>query len=206
MLITVMSRSIRYSILIWSIVLIGVLSQYAFLLFLNFQDSVSGLLIRDSQERLSLKVVNNKTYAIITESEDVLHDLLRIRSGDFLVAQGVINNDTFLLKSIEMVGLRKLIGLWGTSDRIPKVFSFLDFNNLTIHNDSFFSQNPSQENRTFDYSVSPSFGESWTIFLSQDRANFSGTLVFHESQLKLNIVDKRTGNVVHKLKLKRLSP
>ena len=206
MLIPVMSRSIHYTVLVWSIVLIGFLSQYAYPSPMFSSNSISGVLIRDSEGAQQLKTANGKTYLLTAENDNIQQDLLRIRSGDYLVAQGVGKENTFLIQSIEMVGLRKLIGLWGSSDRVPKVFSFLDFNNLTIQNDSFFERSPHQENPNFDYSLSPSFGESWTIFLSQEHTNFSGTLVFHDNQLKLNIVDNRTGTVAHKLKLKRLSP
>lgn len=173
----------------------------------NTVEALSGLLQRNDKGMHFLKLPEG-SYRIVSSNREIEEDLLRMQVGDYVVAQGYTHKESVVLQSIELVGLRKLLGVWGTSDWNPKVYNFESFSKLIVQNDAFFSSPMNENGQAFSYHITPSFGESWTVFLYSEvtGASYSGTLVIHERQIKLNFVDRVSGMVVHRLKLKRLSP
>lgn len=170
---------------------------------------ISGLVERNASgyNLISDKDKECPSYFIETKSEDAAQAVNKLSHGDYITATGLFDSGScnVLIESIEYVGLKKLLGYWYTSDGIITV---RDFNSL-----SFYPIN----RRTFDrgviyrtanpveyrYSVTPSEGREWVLFLSDKKSTTFATLEFNRGSATLKMYDSDTGKVTKTLYLSK---
>lgn len=132
-------------------------------------------------------------------------DFEKLSPGDLLVVYGMLKENEILVRSIERVGLQSLLGYWGTTDFPLKSYSFDNFQQLIIHNDPFFTQF-FHSSASFNYYVTPWFGDQWNIHMtSEGMQNYSGKFAIHPKHLEIRFEEPRTGKVIYRAKLKKLS-
>ena len=169
----------------------------------------SGKFFRDDRWAPKIQFFDGSELGLKSENKAVQRDLLRLQPGDLLAGQGTKQPLDLLLRSIELVGLSNLVGLWGTNGPDHRYFEFLDFRKLSIYRDDFFGKNlqtlSGSSTYWFEYVITPSYSNTWTIYISNTSGEFSGNLVLHNGQLRISIINAKTGNVVHRVKLHRLS-
>lgn len=146
------------------------------------------------------------SYQIVPLTQEVYKSLSRLSTGDAITGNGVLDlvHHSIALETVDFVGLRRLLGPWITEDG---VMTFRDFYNMTYR---------ALNGRVteFHYSISPSEGNEWMLFLSDSTHTILATLEFDsEFGLKpsnadkkhalMKIFESRSGRVLRTLKLER---
>lgn len=136
----------------------------------------------------------------------LLGDLSKLRDGDFIIGSGTLNasEKTVLLEAIESVGLQEILGIWRADNR--DVFEFRDFNRLNLYRPT---ANPSHmislaKIHELSYVLAPERGDSYSIFLSDDRSVQVGTLKVRDKNILLSVFDT-SGRIISNISLSPLS-
>lgn len=144
-------------------------------------------------------------YLISSKSADVDLNLARLESGDFIAGNGTLDttNKKIQIESIDFVGLRKLLGPWlGTEGTMV----FKDFSTMRFtprFREIRWDTKLSQYQKEFRYSVSPSDGNEWALFLSDDKSTTFATMELTKNKVILKIFESESGKIVRTLKLER---
>ena len=118
-------------------------------------------------------------------TETVEADLGKLRTGDFLTGDGLVEGSGAILRSIDEVGLQALLGVWevNAQELNPDIFEFIDFDRLNLYH----LPSALRKDRSFDqwsYAVAPDVGRKWSLFVSGGGRVRVGSLEFsHESDL-----------------------
>lgn len=182
---------------------------------------IEGLVLRSSQG-VFLRSSQATTQTIIkAANEEATEALSKLDTGDFISGDGVIADDgsAISITSIDYVGLKKILGLWlGEKD----VVNFANFTDLEVYSPGFDSNlaqkhkadspqekqnglqldqqkaNQSQASgevstKHLKYSISPSKGDSWTVFMTDNAATVLGNLQVQKNAATLTIFDPDNG-------------
>lgn len=191
-----MSTMLRYFILnFWvlsALLCSGFLSNSAFADF-----TVRGhIVIKDSIYYLKTDNPSSE-HLIIAADEQVQKHLQCLEEDDYLSgAASVINGSHFVLKSVEYVGINKLLASWRDDS---EVFNFYDFRTF------YYWQFNKGINRfrgpfPYHYVLSPNGGStnlcSWKIFITNETEVVFGVINFvGSSRVRLDIYDSNTGEI-----------
>lgn len=153
--------------------------------------------IKDSIYYLQLD--NKKIDHLIIAADDLVQSHLKcLRTGDYLSgAASIINGTHIALKSVEYVGLRKLLTNWRNNN---EVFHFSDFK--TLHYWQFNREvNKMRGPFPYHYILSPNGSNynncSWKIFITNDSEVVFGILRWVASnQIRLDIYDSNNGEIL----------
>ena len=117
---------------------------------------------------LSDKDGDEQTYQITAANRSIESSLRGLRSGDYVEAEGVLHkpSDTFLIKTIFFVGIRRLLGSW--VNKSNAIFHFLDFRYLNLYRFIKPQEFPARPQR-FQYHISPESNNSWSIWISNEQ-------------------------------------
>jgi hypothetical protein len=144
-------------------------------------------------------------YKIAAQNPDVQDSLDRLSNGDFIAGNGTLDtaNKKLSIKSIDYVGLRKLLGPWiGTEGTLL----FKDFSTMRF-TPRFFDINLDSRltnyQKEFRYSLTPSDGNEWGLFLSDDKSTTFATVEFTKNKVIIKIFESESGKIVRTLKLER---
>lgn len=140
-------------------------------------------------ESQSVKVYKLKAYT--SSAEEVLS---RLKNFDHITGSARLVDDTLLLESVEFVGLRRLIGYWQS----PKVAVIFE----NFHDVAF--KMPSSKSE-YKYAVSPSEGNSWRVFFSDQSSVTLGSLTVSENKASIELYDPETGETSQQYDLKKVS-
>src|SRR5205814_2139954 len=118
----------------------------------------------------------------------------------YLSGYGEYNSatNTLDLQAIETVGLKNLLGRWGTLD--GQVFEFRTFTQLVHYRSvvrewinyakSFFVNSTPQEQRELNYTLAPDKKlNRWSIFVADKQALLVGYLEFGARSMLLTLID-----------------
>jgi len=109
----------------------------------------------------------------------------RLKSGDHLVGHGqIITAERLIrLESIDLVGLRTVLGVWRSNNQ--QVFNFRTFTRLSV---SSAATNFDSKPREFQYSLAPaSVGSAWSILLADHLGVRVGAVEVRRDRLRLTI-------------------
>jgi len=160
-------------------------------------------------DRVLNLVINNKNFAIKSQSVAVAQDLSRVGEGDLIVAEGYYSlaSQIVYINSIDWVGLNRLLGHWRTDDW--KVIEFKNYTQLYLYNTSLsnvkeFSPTVTESTRhDIQYRVTPGTGNYWSLLLSGDRHVYIGELLLFDKTIALRIYDD-SGKFLKQLNLSRV--
>ncbi|MFV8259238.1 hypothetical protein ACNQKP_15635 [Bdellovibrio bacteriovorus] len=146
-------------------------------------------------------------YLIDTKSTDADISVRKLSTGDTLTASGVLDSSTCtaVIESVDYVGLRKMLGYWHSADGLITVrdFNSLSFYPITL-NDFQNGQSYSEVDPiVYRYSMTPSDGKDWVLFLSDSTSTTFATIRFNKSRATMKIYDSDTGNVTRTLYLNK---
>nr|BFD66698.1 hypothetical protein HAGR004_17200 [Bdellovibrio sp. HAGR004] len=146
-------------------------------------------------------------YLVESESQDTEANIRRLSTGDTVTASGVLdpNSCVAYIESVDYVGLKKMLGYWHSSDGLLTV---RDFNSLSFYPISVKDFQKGQDYAiidpiTYRYSVTPSTGKDWVVFLSDATSTTFATIRFNKSRATMKIYDSETGNVTRTLHLSK---
>lgn len=159
---------------------------------------IEGFLSKDASGYVLLESETQKSFRLRAANSETQKNLDKLNNFDFISGLGeFISEDIVLLDSVELVGLRKLLGLWRATDGL---INFLDYSSLSI----FIEQQSDITRYNFNYAVTPSTGEQWKIFLTDSKSVILGSLSFKRSKLHLEMYDPKTGNIAAKFTLTKV--
>ena len=156
---------------------------------------------------ISLTNTTGRLYQMRSKEEQTQLVLTRLGDGDFIMAAGLIDPDsgTVMIQSIDLVGLRDMIGLWNTQDS-EGVVNFRNYSEMNITHHLEGSTNEVVRGQNFKYSVVPSFTQnSWIMFLSDDKQTQMGLLDLKANRATIQLMNSETGNVSRILQLQKLN-
>ncbi len=172
---------------------------------------VSGIIIRKGQDILLQSNDSCSYYRIETKNPDAQASLDKLSPGDSLTASGLFDKTACIavVDSVDYVGLKRLLGLWISKEGLISVH---DFNTL-----SFYPESKTDLKRVFEkpddfsvgksvqykYSVTPSDGKEWVVFLSDDESTTFATIQFSKDLAIMKLYDSDNGNVTKTLILSR---
>lgn len=140
-------------------------------------------------ESQTIKIYKLKAYT--ANAEEVLS---KLKNFDHITGSARLVDDTLLLESVEFVGLRRLLGYWQS----PKVaIVFQSFQDVEFKLPSSKSE--------YKYAVSPSDGNSWRVFFSDQSSVTLGSLTVSENKASIELYDPETGETSQQFDLKKVS-
>jgi hypothetical protein len=188
-------------------------------------EHIEGLIdVKYNQIMLRLSQLG-KSYPIYCETHELMADLEKLSTGDLLVGTGELHADkqVVVLQSIDMVGLRRLLGTWRTVH--SEVFEFKDFNRLHVYPSDFrktmtlkslskdFLERPAIPDSFFthlqklNYTLAPDSNSQsrWSIFMADHQSVRIGSLMIHPTMVKLTVYDPDTGRIASEFDLARVT-
>lgn len=144
-------------------------------------------------------------YSVIALTEDAAVSVGKLSTGDTITSSGNLNNSncTASIESIDYVGLRKMLGYWYSDDGIITVknftsLSFYPLNLKGFQNGLNFS---AVDPIDYRYSVTPTGGKEWVMFLSDSTSTTFATIQFNKLTAVMKIYDSESGEVTKTLRL-----
>lgn len=157
-------------------------------------------------------IINNKNaactrYMIETKSEETAKNLSKLSTGDSITASGFLDNESCnaVIQSVDYVGLKKLIGSWYSSEGLIVVHSHNTLTFYTAHGDTFPAQPTLSSIITteYRYSLTPSDGQDWVLFLSDNSKTIFATIRLIKGIAILKFYDSETGQATKTLTLSK---
>lgn len=147
---------------------------------------------------------------LISAKSNEANDILRkLTSGDAITASGLIDSEacTVVIENIDYVGLKRLIGYWHTNDGLISVSDFDSLNFYPIRSKDLKNGLLEKfiEPIKYRYSLTPSEGAEWVLFLSDTTSTTFATIRFGKSTATMNIYDSDTGNIKKVLRMTKWS-
>lgn len=146
-------------------------------------------------------------YRLASSRSETLTTLNKLNTGDFVMATAVVNSaqNSVQIETIDFVGLRQIIGYWGTPHR-GRVMNFRSYSDLSIYDLIIQSEGDDirSSRKQMKYTVVPGSGNDWVMFLSDDRETQMGYLSLTNSAATLRLVHSRTGETTNILQLEKL--
>jgi hypothetical protein len=144
-------------------------------------------------------------YKIKPLTQDVKDNLSRLENGDFIAGNGTLDttNKKLSIESVDYVGLNKILGPWiGTEGTML----FKDFSTMRFtprFRDINMDSRLTNYQKEFRYSITPSDGNEWGLFLSDDKSTTFATVEFTKNKVIMKIFESESGKIVRTLKLER---
>lgn len=150
-------------------------------------------------------------YRIDSKSSDAQETLEKLATGDSLTASGLFDKETCVavIESVDYVGLKRMLGNWISKEGLISVH---DFNTLSFYPETksdlkllqkkssdFSITKPMQ----YKYSVTPSEGKVWVMFLSDAESTTFSTIQFNKDLAIMKLFDSDNGKVTKTLILTR---
>ena len=139
---------------------------------------------------------------LLTGSIALQANFKMLTSGDFISIDGTrsLTKGTITAKSINYVGLKKLLGVWSTEDAF--CYNFISYNNLIVTrkiNGQCTSNYPSE----YTYIINPE-SRVWTLLVSGENNSYVGDLYLPSSDtLEIDLYDSETGAILRQLSLRK---
>jgi hypothetical protein len=152
-------------------------------------------------------------YLVSAKSFEVLSHIKKLNPGDEISASGDKNliDCSVVLESIDYVGLRRLLGMWLSNEALIKVkdFKYLSFYPLERSSSlaqqlNIYGSNSTSEVATavdYTYSLTPSEGKEWVLFLSDSTKTLFATISLSKGSAVMKIYDSESGIVLKTLRM-----
>lgn len=169
---------------------------------------ITGTLEKEANGRIFLRAEAQQCprYSIKANSNDAEGDLTKLQTGDAITASGVLNafSCSAVIESIDFVGLKKMLGYWHSAEGL---YSIPSFNSLV-----FYPSKPqacldcglqNSNSIEFRYSLTPSEGKDWVLFLSDASSTSFATIRFTRLKAVIRFYDSETGKATRTLTLSK---
>lgn len=145
-------------------------------------------------------------YSLTAQTFEAFAHLKKLSVGDEITATGDKNlvDCSVSIASIDYVGLRRLLGMWLSSEALIKVKDFktlsfypLDHSPTGTMGVTAISPYPVD----YVYSLTPSEGKEWVLFLSDSKKTLFATISVSKGSAIMRIYDSENGTVIKTLRL-----
>lgn len=167
---------------------------------------VTGTVLRESSGTTYLLADQKcKKYILDTKTDDAENNVRKLSNGDRITATGLLDSTTCtaVIESIEYVGLKKMLGYWYSNEGIITV---RDYSSLSFYPINLKDYHDGKDYRTADpidyrYSITPSEGREWVVFLSDKNSTLFATIQFIKDTALMRIYDSDNGKIIKTLRL-----
>ncbi|MNK01172.1 hypothetical protein D3C87_189670 [compost metagenome] len=169
-------------------------------------EPIAGLLHKDSTGIYMQVSMQGPKFKIVTSAPDVAENLRKLSHGDFVTGNADLDFDKaeMNLESIDYVGIKRLLGTWYSPEGMFEVKTF-DRLSFYPHSQLGFSKEKSyaavSTPQEFHYSMSPTEGKEWVLFLSNNKSTTFATIQITRGKARLKMYDSETGVVTKTLRL-----
>lgn len=146
-------------------------------------------------------------FQIMANSKEVSEVIHKLSTGDSLTASGVKANDTctVYIDSVDYVGLKDLLGYWYAKEGYVKVH---DFTSVSVYSLELVNLKNSKEFSNVDsiefrYSITPSNGKEWVLFLSTAESTTFATIDLQNHLATIKIYDSENGSIMRTIRLSK---
>lgn len=147
---------------------------------------------------------------IHAKTDEAVQSLKKLDTGDTITAAGFFAYEScsVFIDSVDYVGLKRLLGHWHSSDGIISVqdFDSLSFYPINLKDLTKGGVYEKIEPIRYRYSLTPSEGTEWVLFLSDSTSTTFATLQFSKSSAIMKIYDSDTGAIKKTLRMSKWSP
>jgi len=166
--------------------------------------SLSGLIIRDTENSLSVSDVSGNRISVKAGDTITRSALDKLMTNDYIICTGIYHGDQFYINSIQSVGIQRLLGKW--ISQVNDTYDFFSFSQLTLtpNNNSLSDREP----RSFTYRITPSDNGQWSILFMNGHNVQVGNISYEKNIKDLFTIDihytLRRGETPIEIKLKSL--
>jgi len=164
---------------------------------------VSGTIVRMGQSLFLLSSDPCTRYELITRNEAAMESLLKLSNGDVITATGSKNPASCEINvdTIDYVGLKRLLGVWYSKDAVVDI---RNYNEMSFYPPVMpdFANGAKPVSVDYKYSVIPSEGKEWVLFLSDKKTTTFATLQFSKGPVIMKIYSE-SGDVIRTMILFR---
>lgn len=161
------------------------------------------------ENKLYLKITDQKCprYQLVPKNNEASSHMRKLSAGDLINASGYLDSAECManIESVEYVGLKKLLGYWYSKAGIITVrdFSSLSFYPMNVQDMNDETPGRTGDPITYRYSVTPSGGKEWVVFLSNSEGTSFATLKFGGKFVTMKIYDSESGAILQTLRLSK---
>lgn len=164
--------------------------------------SVTGYVVIKDTTKFIQRIGDARLYELRPATTESSRNLDRLSDNDFLQGQGEFREGVFLLQTVDFVGLFHLLGPW-QSPQDQTLVTFETYNQVSIYNPRTSGYD---HMNLFGYSVAPTSGMDWQIFVSGRRSVSIASLKLESDRLTLQFINLDTGNFEQPFVLVRKTP
>ncbi|NQZ00657.1 MAG: hypothetical protein HRT45_08315 [Bdellovibrionales bacterium] len=147
----------------------------------SFAETFSGL-IKRTQYRVEL-LTPNKRFLLFAANSLVANDLDKLQTGDYLQGFGSVGVNHISVKSVDLVGLRSLIGSWQAKDQTRiRITNFRQMQVFLPSRTLPASYDPPVE---IEYAITPQDGSLWSILMNTSTDVQTGAMQIDEDEFSL---------------------
>lgn len=122
--------------------------------------------------------------------------LLKLKTHDFISGTIEEVGKSYILHSVDSVGLRRLLGLWQSGGTV------IEFSNF--HAMKFLTQDTVE----YMYTLTPDVGPNWKVFLTDHSSVTLGALrtnsIAKPDEMTLELYDSASGSIIKRINLKKV--
>jgi hypothetical protein len=170
-------------------------------------ESIGGSIHRfGGQFLVSLSNENGRLFRISSPRSDTTEAIKKLEQGDYIMASAFVDRDagSISVDSIDFVGLRRIIGMWNTSDA-KGMMTFRNYWDLNVDALVLQESGPRVARRNFKYTVTPSEAGNWVMFLSDDKETQMALLEVSKSTATIRLLNSQNGSVQQVIQLQKLA-
>lgn len=168
-------------------------------------EPIAGLIQKDGTGAFIQLNPQGPKFKVIPAGTDVQDNLRKLSHGDLVTGSATIDFDKkeIVLEAIDYVGIKRLLGTWYSPEGLYEVTSFdrLNFYPYAQLDSAGRVKNKTSTPHEFKYSVSPSEGREWVLFLSDKQSTIFATIQITRNRARLKLYDSETGGVSKSLVL-----
>jgi hypothetical protein len=174
---------------------------------------VAGVLAQEGTQLFISGDMFCSRYLVAAKSNEVLAHIKKLNPGDEITASGDKNfiDCSVVLESIDYVGLRRLLGMWLSNEALIKVKDFSSLSFYPLERSSSLGQHVNNYGLTstsevatavdYTYSLTPSEGKEWVLFLSDSTKTLFATISLSKGSAVMKIYDSESGVVLKTLRM-----
>lgn len=141
-----------------------------------------------------LDLQNGKFFKLVAGTDAAKKSLEKLNNGDIVKGTASLIQETYVIESIDFVGLQRLLGLWKTKSTIV---NFVDFSTVQFHIPGMLNN--------YNYAISPTnMNDQWQVYFSDSSSVILGALTVSDQNATITLFDTETGNVTESLELKKI--
>lgn len=122
--------------------------------------------------------------------------LLKLKTHDFISGTIEVVGKSYILHTVDSVGLRRLLGLWQSGGTV------IEFSNF--HAMKFLTQDTVE----YMYTLTPDVGANWKVFLTDQSSVTLGALrtnsIAKPDEMILELYDSASGSIIKRINLKKV--